>query len=133
MKKTFLGKGIGFPVRLDAKGNVALTEFEQNIEEAIQIIIGTAPGERIMRPEFGCRIHDFVFYPNNSSTASLVSFYVREALQKWEPRVDSIEVAAYPDVEMENVMRIDVNYRIRRTNSPRNLVYPFFLRREQET
>ncbi len=133
MKKTFLGKGIGFPVRLDAKGNVALTEFEQNIEEAIQIIIGTAPGERIMRPEFGCRIHDFVFYPNNSATASLVSFYVREALQKWEPRVDSIEVAAYPDVEMENVMRIDVNYRIRRTNSPRNLVYPFFLRREQET
>jgi len=133
MKKNFLGKGIGFPVRLDAKGNLALSEFEQNIEEAMQIIIGTAPGERIMRPEFGCRVHDFVFYPNNSATAALVSFYVREALQKWEPRIDNIEVTAYPDTEMENVMRIDVNYRIRRTNSPRNLVYPFFLRREQET
>lgn len=132
MKKSFLGKGIAFPVRLDARGNVALSEYEQNIEESIRIILGTAIGERVMRPEFGCRIHDFVFYPNNASTAALVSFYVREALVKWEPRIEDVSVTAYPDSERENTLLVNITYRVRKTNNMRNMVYPFYLRREQD-
>lgn len=132
MKKNFLGRGIGFPVGLDARGNVALSEFEQNIDESIHLILGTAPGERVMRPDFGCRIHDYVFHPNNAATAALVSFYVREALVKWEPRIEEVSVSSAPDAGAENVLRVDISYRVRRTNTTRNLVYPFYLRREQD-
>lgn len=132
MKKNFLGRGIQFPVGLDARGNLALSEYEQNIAQAIEIIIGTAPGERVMRPDFGCKIHEFVFHPNNASTASQVSFYVREALVKWEPRIEDVQVSAFPDGGRENVMLVDISYRIGRTNSTRNMVYPFYLRREQD-
>lgn len=132
MKKHFLGRGIAFPVGLDARGNLALSEHEQNIDESIRILLGTAPGERPMRPDFGCRIHDFIFYPNNVSTASLVSFYVREALAKWEPRIEDIRVTAAPDSTQENALRVEIGYRVRRSNNTRNLVYPFYLRREQD-
>jgi len=132
MKKSFLGKGIAFPVDLDARGNLSLSEHEKNINESIRIILGTAVGERVMRPEFGCRIHDFVFYPNNSSTAALVSYYVRESLVKWEPRIEEVSVTADPDANRENTLQVSISYRIRKTNNLRNLVYPFFLRREQD-
>lgn len=132
MKKSFLGRGIAFPVGLDARGNLSLSEHEQNIEESIQVILGTAVGERVMRPQFGCRIHDFVFYPNNSSTSALVSFYVRESLVKWEPRIEEVSVTAQPDPTQENSMQVNISYRVRRTNNLRNLVYPFYLRREQD-
>ena len=132
MKKNFLGRGVRFPVSLDARGNLALSELEENIEESIQIVLGTALGERVMRPDFGCKIHDYVFHPNNASTASLVSYYVREALVKWEPRIEDIAVQAAPDSSRENVMAVAVTYRVRRTNNLRNLVYPFYLRREQD-
>jgi len=132
MKKDFLGRGFSFPLRLDPKGSVALSEGEQNIEENIRLVLGTAPGERPMRPDFGCRIHDFVFYPNNANTASLVAYYVREALSKWEPRIEDIRVSAAPDPVQENAIRVDIRYRIRRSNNTRNLVYPFYLRREQD-
>lgn len=132
MKKHFLGRGIAFPVGLDARGNLALSEYELNIDESIRILLGTAPGERPMRPDFGCRIHDFVFHPNTVSTASLVSFYVRECLAKWEPRIEDIKVTAAPDASQENVLRVDIGFRVRRSNNTRNLVYPFFLRREQD-
>ena len=132
MKKDFLGRGFAFPMRLDPKGSVALSEGAQNIEECIRLLLGTAPGERPMRPDFGCRIHDFVFYPNNANTASLVAYYVREALAKWEPRIEDIRVSATPDPVQENAIRVDIRYRIRRSNNTRNLVYPFYLRREQD-
>jgi phage baseplate assembly protein W len=132
MKKSFIGKGIAFPLGVDSAGGLKLSEYEQNVEENILIILGTAPGERMMRPDFGCRIHDFVFYPNNASTASLVSYYVREALVKWEPRIEEVTVNARPDPTRENVMLVDISYKIRRTNSRRNMVYPFYLRREQD-
>lgn len=132
MKKSFIGKGIAFPLGVDSTGGLKLSEYEQNVEENILIILGTAPGERMMRPDFGCRIHDFVFYPNNASTAALVSYYVREALVKWEPRIEEVTVNARPDPARENVMLVDISYKIRRTNSRRNLVYPFYLRREQD-
>ena len=132
MKKNFLGRGIQFPVGLDARGNLALSEFDDNIAESIHLILGTAIGERVMRPDFGCRIHDYVFHPNNPSTASLVGYYGREAIVKWEPRVDNVVVNSYPDPAEENVMRVEISYKVRRTNSIRNLVYPFYLRREQD-
>jgi phage baseplate assembly protein W len=132
MKKNFLGRGIQFPVGLDARGNLALSEFDDNIAESIHLILGTAIGERVMRPEFGCRIHDYVFHPNNPSTASLVGYYVREAIVKWEPRVENVVVNSYPDPAEENVMRVEISYKVSRTNSIRNLVYPFYLRREQD-
>lgn len=132
MKKNFLGRGIAFPVGLDARGNLSLTDHELNIEESIQVVLGTAPGERVMRPLFGCKIHDFVFHPNNSSTAALISFYVRESLVKWEPRIEEVSVSAQPDPSLENTMQVHISYRVRRTNNLRNLVYPFYLRREQD-
>ena len=132
MKKDFLGRGVAFPVSLSARGGMALVEGEQGIEESIKVILGTATGERVMRPEFGCKIHDFVFHPNNASTAALVSFYVREALVKWEPRIENVSVSAHPHPSHENVLVVDVSYRVRRTNTTRNLVYPFYLRREQD-
>lgn len=132
MKKSFLGSGIGYPFRINPAGNLTLTEHERNIEEAILLILGTAPGERLMRPDFGCQIHDCVFKPNNATTGALVAYFAREALVKWEPRIKEIQVRAYPDSSAENVMLVRINYRVASTNAIRNLVYPFYLRREQD-
>lgn len=131
MKKSFLGKGWRFPVSINERGNVDLSEYEENIEESICLILGTALGERVMRPDFGCKIHDFIFYPNNATTSSLVGYYAREALVKWEPRIEDIEVIAYPDPSEDNVLLINISYKVITTNNVRNLVYPFYLRREE--
>ncbi len=130
--RSFLGRGIGYPLRVDGSGGVALSSYEENIEECIRIVLGTAPGERIYRPEFGCRVHDYVFAPNNAHTRNLVAFYAREALLKWEPRIDQVEVECEPDPDAPNRLRIEIGYSVRATNSHFNLVYPFFLRKEDE-
>ncbi len=132
MKKSFLGRGWQFPIGVDESGGIVLSAEDQNIQECIRVILGTAPGERLMRPDFGSYIHNYVFRPNTASTASLVSYYAREALEKWEPRIDNIAVDAYPDPSAENVMLISIQYRVRTTNSLENMVYPFYLRREQD-
>ncbi len=130
--KDFLGRGIAFPMGVDAYGALATSGHEDNISEAIQIILGTAIGERIMRPEFGCRIHDLVFHPVNPNTCALASISVREAITKWEPRVEDVQVFVYPDPTAENAILVNIEYRVRRTNNLHNMVYPFFLRREQD-
>ncbi|MCO4760805.1 MAG: GPW/gp25 family protein [Myxococcales bacterium] len=130
--KHFLGRGLKFPMQVNSTGGMAMSEAADNIEESIRCIIGTAVGERVMRPLFGCRVHDFVFHPNSASTQGLVSFYVREALQKYEPRIGNIIVNAAEDPARANVMLIDVRYTIRSTNVDHNMVYPFYLRREQD-
>jgi len=132
MTKSFLGRGLHFPLGVDASGGMAASAGEENIEQSLRLVIGTAIGERVMRPQFGCRIHDYVFHPNDASTAGLVAFYVREALQKWEHRIDDVEVEAYPDSARENVLLVHVHYRVSSTNADQNLVYPFYLRREQD-
>jgi len=132
MEKDFLGKGFKFPLQLDSSGGVALNSYEENIGSSIQIIIGTRPGERVMRPDFGCRIHELVFQPNNEATATLAAFYVREAIRKWEPRVENVRVTAFSDSEKENVLMINLSYRVIHTNNQRNMVYPFYLRREEK-
>ena len=131
MKKNFLGKGIAFPLRVTNRGNLALSTEERSIDESMRIIIGTAPGERVMRPDFGCRVHELIFHPNNHNTASQASYYVEEALIKWEPRIRDIKVDAYPDPSADNVLQLSISYRVISTNHVGNMVYPFYLRKEE--
>jgi len=101
MRRSFLGKGLAFPLRVSNRGTLAMSEGERSIEESVRIVLGTAPGERVMRPEFGCRVHELIFHPNNHSTASLAAFYATEALVKWEPRIRDVHVDAHADVNDE--------------------------------
>jgi len=126
VEKDFLGKGWKFPVSIKNE-KIALSEGEDSIKESILIIIGTAKGERVMRPDFGCGIQELVFAPNNTSTATLISVYIKEALLKWEPRIEVLNVSAAPDKEEGNRIDINIEYRIRTTNTKRNIVYPFYL------
>lgn len=124
-----IGRGWRFPVAVDATGGIAISSHAQEIEEAIAIIIGTSPGERVMRPAFGCRVHELVFAPNNPETIGLARRYVEEALGMWEPRisVESVDVATdYTDPEAVR-LNITVTYTIRSTKDRRSLVYPFYL------
>ena len=123
----FLGVGFKFPICVGPTGGIQLSKYEQNIEEAVRIIIGTALGERQMRPAWGCRIHDFVFAPNNTSTQTLVGYHVEEALAKHEYRIRDIKVEAMPDPDQAERILVDVRYMIRATNSIHNLVFPFYL------
>lgn len=126
-RRAFLGVGWRFPPASDPRGGVALAEEEESIEQSIQIIIATAPGERIYRPDFGCCIQDLVFSPNNPRTRALAQHYVEEALLRWEPRIRAVEVTAEPEGEAPDCLLLQVRYEIRSTNHPKNLVYPFYL------
>lgn len=121
-----LGSGWALRVGVDARGRIALAHRERDIEEAIQIILLTPKGQRVMRPEFGCQIHELLFAPNDSATASLAEFYVREALNMWEPRITLIEVRAVPDPDASERMLIEIVYEIRKTHDRRSLVFPFY-------
>lgn len=93
------------------------------------IILGTAKGERVMRPDFGCGINELVFAPNNTSTATLITFYIKEALLKWEPRIELLKVNAEADETEQNKLIITIDYMVKTTNTRDNLVYPFYLER----
>jgi phage baseplate assembly protein W len=124
----FLGLGWNFPVSLDDGGQVAMAAGgEDGIRQSIWMILGTSPGERVMRPDFGCGIYDLVFGVNNAATATAVAVAVREALATWEPRIDVLDVYAVPDPSRPNLLLIEINYEVRSTNSRFNLVYPFYL------
>lgn len=130
MSREFLGTGWAYPVASEAQsGAIRLASHEQSIAESIEIILSTAPGERLMRPDFGCRLHDLVFAQNNVGTAGLAEFYVKEALIRWEPRIDldAVEVNADPTDPAQ--LLITIRYRVRKTDSQFNLVYPFYLTR----
>jgi len=129
MSEEFLGVGWKFPVQLREPGEIALSRYEEDIREAIMIVLGTVPGERVMRPEFGCGIHQYVFAPNDTRTAGLVRFQVEEALKRWEPRIDVEPVTVGPDLSDPAVMRISIDYKVRATDTRFNLVYPFYLER----
>ena len=128
MGKEFLGRGWRFPVDYDANGRLAYQQQENKIQESMLIILGTARGERAMRPEFGSRLHELVFAPVNSSTKSLIGHYATEALVLWEPRIDVLSVDIRDSQAASGVLFVDINYRVRATNSRFNLVYPFYLR-----
>lgn len=129
--REFIGHGLAFPLQMDPKGSVALATGERDIEQAVRIVLGTAPGERKMRPEFGCRIHELVFAPRNATTEGLAILYVQQALDRWEPRIDLQEVSVAPDSGADGVMLIEITYRVRDTHNPRSIVYPFYLTGEE--
>lgn len=122
-----IGSGLAFPLQVDRRGGIALARDETDIEQAIELILGTAPGERPMRPEFGCGVHDFVFDSIDASTIGKMENAIRDALDHWEPRivVDTVEFDL-SDVD-EGRLMIDIGYRVRVTNTIRNLVYPFYV------
>ena len=122
-----IGTGWAFPPRLDHRGRIAVVGSAAEIEQAIRIILDTVPGQRVMRPEFGCRLQEIVFAPNNSQTAGLAERYVREALGRWEPRIELESVEATSDEEDRARLLISVLYRIKATHASRSLVYPFYL------
>ena len=127
MSETFIGSGWAFPVRTDMTGDIALVAREREIEEAIRLILGTSYGERPMRPEFGCGIHDFVFAPADATTAGRIAYEVRTSLERWEPRIDVEGVRVGIDPDDAATLYIDITYVIRATNDPRNLVFPFYV------
>ncbi|MBP6469949.1 MAG: GPW/gp25 family protein [Chloroflexi bacterium] len=129
MKATtdLIGSGWAFPPMIDPQGGVALTRSTNEIEQAIRIILLTPLGQRVMRPTFGCRIHELVFAPNNSTTAAQAIRYVEEALAMWEPRIVVTQVVATVDPKLDGRMLIHIEYQIKSTNDPRSLVFPFYL------
>jgi phage baseplate assembly protein W len=123
----FIGAGWAFPLRTDRTGSIALVRDQREIEESILLILATSPGERPMRPEFGCSVHDYVFAPADAATAGDIAYAVRVALDRWEPRITLENVIVNFDGADAGVLLIDVQYTIRGTNDPRNLVFPFYV------
>ena len=127
MAEQFIGAGWAFPVRTDATGAIALVTREREVDEAIRLVLGTTPGERPMRPEFGCAIADQVFGGADAGTAGRIAYEVRRALNRWEPRIDVVDVGISFDAADAATIYIDVRYALRGSNDPRNLVFPFYL------
>ena len=144
----FLGAGIAFPLRLDAQGRFAMNSLEDHVRQSILLILQTARGERVMRPDFGAGLQDLLFSPATAATAALAEHTVRDALTRFEPRIDVLKVAANVDPKQqdvavigtkqgpvridpkqESILLIDIQYRVRRTDTIFNLVYPFYLER----
>ncbi len=127
MSEDFVGAGWAFPVRTGSTGGIALVSRDREIAEAIRLILGTAYGERPMRPEFGCAIHDFVFASVTGSTAGRIAYEVQQSLERWEPRINVEGVNVTVDSEEPSTIFVDIQYVIRGTNDPRNLVFPFYV------
>ena len=125
--RAFLGVGLAYPVRLAKDGALAMVAYEEDIRQAIRIILGTNPGERVMRPNFGAGLNAFLFEPVNTTTLALIQNRVRKALVDWEPRIDVEDVSVTSDPATRSKVLIDVHYRVRATNAHHNLVYPFYL------
>lgn len=127
VNREFLGIGWRFPLQVTPDGRIAQARYEQRIEESIVLILSTAPGERPMLPEFGCGIHDVTFAPNDSRTIALIVHMARQALTRFEARIDLLEVHAENTSEAPNLLLIRIDYRVRATNAIGNLVYPFYI------
>jgi uncharacterized protein len=122
-----IGSGLAFPLQVDRRGGIALARDETDIEQAIELILGTAPGERPMRPEFGCGVHDFVFDTIDAGTVARMETAIRGALDRWEPRVEVTDLSFDLDHTARGELLILITYRVRATNHMRNLVYPFYV------
>ena len=122
-----LGSGLAFPLQVDRRGAIALARDEQDIDQAIELILSTAPGERPMRPEFGCGVHDFVFDTIDAATVGRMETEIRQALDRWEPRIEVQDVDFDLSRMLDGQLVINIGYRIRSTNHKRNLVYPFYV------
>jgi phage baseplate assembly protein W len=127
-----LGSGLAFPLRVDARGGLALSHEDEDVREAISVILGTAPGERPMRPEFGCGIHDYVFESVDAYLVGRLGKEVRRALDRWEPRIEvvDVELSVEPSRDggvLNELVVIDITYQLKATSDIRNLVYPFYI------
>jgi phage baseplate assembly protein W len=133
MPTRILGVGWGFPVAFINTGSkekrFAVAEYEESVRQSILIILSTAKGERVMRPDFGCGLDELVFAVNGSATQGMAEFEVREALQNWEPRIDVLRVEASSTGQRGEQLLIQIDYRVRMTDTRYNLVYPFYLDR----
>ena len=128
--KDFLGRGWKFPVTVDEAGRIALSEYEDDVREAIRIILMTSKGERVMQPDFGAGLYDFVFATMTSTNLGRIQRAVEDALVKWEPRVQVLAVRVEPDQGELGKLLIDIGYRVRATNTRFNLVFPFYLKEQ---
>jgi uncharacterized protein len=123
----FLGSGFAWPLEVDHTGSIRLADPVADLDRSIEIVLMTAPGERLMRPEFGCRIWELLFEPVTPGLLGLITDAVRRALAQWEPRIVVESVDPAPDAENSSLIRIGITYRIKATNDRRNLVYPFYV------
>jgi Bacteriophage baseplate protein W len=125
--RDIIGRGVAFPLRVDAGGAIALVQDDEDIQEAVELILSTSPGERPMRPQFGCAVHDCVFETVDAYTVGRLERAVRIALDRWEPRIEVLAI----DIDLSQAARgelpIEITYRLRATNDVRNLVYPFYV------
>ena len=126
-RSVIVGSGWSFPPQIDPQGGLSLTSDRSELVQAIHIILGTSPGQRVMRPTFGCKLHELVFAPNNSYTAAQARRYVEEALGMWEPRINVMSVEVRPDPQDHSRMLIEIEYDVKATHDRRSLVYPFYL------
>ncbi|MDR2096172.1 MAG: GPW/gp25 family protein [Treponema sp.] len=129
MNRNLLGKGWAFPISPDIQGNIKFSQYEKSIEESVRIILSTSPGERLMRPDFGCMINEMIFSPNSPQAITQAEHYVREAIIRWEPRVILKEVKGAADPGNPVMVKIHIHYEIRSVNTFFNMVYPFYLER----
>lgn len=127
MSDNLVGAGIAFPLRVDSRGGLALSRSNDDVDEAIRLIVGTAQGERPMRPEFGCGIHEYVFESIDAYTLGRIDYEIRVALDRWEPRIDVVDIEFDTSEAEVGKLVIEITYALRTTSDVRNLVYPFYL------
>ena len=127
IEPSYVGRGIAFPMRVDHTGSIAMSTGVDDIDRGIRVVLSTAPGERVMRPAFGCKIWELMFESINANSLGLMEEATREALARWEPRIEVVTVNATPDEAQGGVVRIAIAYRVKVTNDRRNLVYPFYV------
>jgi phage baseplate assembly protein W len=132
MAVSFIGKGWRYPLGTDAAGNIALSSEDEDLERAIRLILATAPGERPMRPGFGCGIHDYVFASADATTAGRIAVEVKKSLKFWEPRINVRDVEVTVDQVSRNTLYINIIFEKKGSYDPRSLVFPFYLVNEEE-
>ena len=128
-----LGSGIAFPLQVDRRGGIALASDQTDVDQAIHLILSTAKGERPMRPDFGCGVHDFVFDTIDAAMIGKLETAIRAALDRWEPRIDVEDLGFDLSGVHDGQLLITITYRVRSTNNQRNLVYPFYVIPEEES
>ena len=130
--REFLGQGLAYPLQTNQRGEIALARGNADIKQAIRIILETSPGERVMRPEFGCRAKELLFAPRDATTQGLMAYHVRRALRRWEPRIEVLTIDVSIDPDRDGVLLVKITYKIKTTHDERSIVYPFYLMGEEE-
>jgi phage baseplate assembly protein W len=132
MAESFIGVGWRYPLGTNAAGGIAMTGDDHHVEQAMRLILSTAKGERPMRPEFGCGIHDYVFAPANATTAGRIAAEVQRSLEFWEPRIEVKSIDVSIDQLSANTLYINIVYEKKGSYDPRSLVFPFYVIPEEE-